>query len=209
MRPKPGWTEERLQRLFDDYNRRYWRGRLPRYNVVISDTYWGSACDRRNRQVFFHPVVFERSSERQVRETLLHEMAHAATPGVHSKAWYREMKRLHRLGAPVDASDLTMDFTASYEVIFDEFEEHGWDSPSMPWKETLRRLAYRMGLVTGDLKPVSKSAARLLPRCRTAFLRGARWARKNQPAITRASRRIAKQQQRQAVRKLGFPSRQA
>jgi len=169
----------------------------------------GEQIETRNRQVFFHPVVFERSSERQVRETLLHEMAHAATPGVHSKAWYREMKRLHRLGAPVDASDLTMDFTASYEAIIDELEEHGWDSPSMPWKETLRRLAYRMELVTGDLKPVSKSAARLLPRCRTAFLRGARWARKNQPGITRAARRLAKQQQRHAVRKLGLPSRPA
>jgi hypothetical protein len=35
-------------------------------------------------------------------ETLLHEMAHAATDGDHGDTWKNEMARLKLLGAPVE-----------------------------------------------------------------------------------------------------------
>ena len=40
--------------------------------------------------------------------TLIHEMAHAATRGQHNTWWLAEMRRLQALGAPVDLGDLPL-----------------------------------------------------------------------------------------------------
>ena len=62
--------------------------------------------------------------------------------------------------------------------MLDTFEQFGWEEPGTPWRNFLRRLAYPMGLVTNDGKPVSKRAARFLVKCRRAFNRGARYWKK-------------------------------
>ena len=105
------------------------------------------------------------------------EMAHAATQGIHRKAWQREMRCLKRLGAPVAPEDLdarSANSRVDLLEMLDTFEEYGWEEPETPWKDLLRRLAYPMRLVTKDGKAVSKRAERFLLRCRRAFNRGAR-----------------------------------
>ncbi len=175
-------TQSRLEQIFDRYNRRYWRGRLPSYQIIVSEKHWGSCCDRKSRQIYMHPVLFERFDQNAIRRTLLHEMAHAATQGVHGEAWQREMKRLHRRGAPVAPDDLDPELVDSQlqkRAMLDAFEEYGWESPDIPWGGLLNRLAYPMGLVTNDGKPVSKRAARFLVKCNQAFNRGVRYWKSN------------------------------
>jgi hypothetical protein len=176
------WCQEHVQGLFDEYNRRFWRGRLPHYEIIIAEKHWGSACDRKSRRIYLHPVLFERFDEDGIYRTLIHEMAHAATRGIHGASWQREMRRLNRLRAPVAPDDLdpdSIDPQLQIRSMLAAFEEYGWESPNIPWARLLRRLAYPMGLVTNDLKPVSMSAAHLLLKCRRAFNRGVRHWRAN------------------------------
>ena len=66
------WTEARLQKLFDDYNQRYWQGRLPAYRVRIDTSNRGAECDRDER------VNWMSLDSGDPRVVLLHEMAHAS-----------------------------------------------------------------------------------------------------------------------------------
>jgi hypothetical protein len=111
-----------FQVLFEDFNRQYFGERLPDYKIrVVYDAwYWqtqrcglpvGSPplpdilgfIDFEGRQIFvrFH---FSLPCGVTMVNTLIHEMAHAATDGNHGDNWHAEMARLKALGAP--ASDL-------------------------------------------------------------------------------------------------------
>jgi len=50
-------TQEELQKLFERYNRKYWRAQLPRYTVVISTRWHGGYCAKRLRVIFIHPDI--------------------------------------------------------------------------------------------------------------------------------------------------------
>jgi hypothetical protein len=95
------WTEQRLQRLYARYNCRFWAGRLPAVRVCISNL---AVCygewDVGQWQI---KIDIERheSNDREIRATLLHEMAHvAAGPGHNSKFWL-QIERLLRQRAPI------------------------------------------------------------------------------------------------------------
>jgi hypothetical protein len=111
-----------FQEKFDDFNRRYFEGRLPDYKIlVVYDAwYWSTErcglreelppafdslgfIDEEGRQIFirFHT---ELECGLTMVNTLIHEMAHAATDGDHGNNWQAEMARLKALGAPT--SDL-------------------------------------------------------------------------------------------------------
>jgi SprT-like family len=97
------WSNERLRLLFERYNRIYWRGKLCGYRVVLADLSEKRAigyCYRREKRIEIDPN--QHTSDRELRATLLHEMAHAAArePG-HGVRFFAQMERLIRLGAPV------------------------------------------------------------------------------------------------------------
>lgn len=102
---KTKWTQARLEKLFARYNRRYWRGRLPSYSVAPGRLD-GSVglCDRAERRITIdlraHP------SDAAVRDTLLHEIAHAAdttgNPVAHGRGFWAQVERLLRQGAPIN-----------------------------------------------------------------------------------------------------------
>ena len=74
---KSAWTAERLQGMFERYNRKYWKGQLPVYRLAISvmpDAV--GRCDSTRKVITIN--VEAHKSDREVRSTLLHEMAHAA-----------------------------------------------------------------------------------------------------------------------------------
>lgn len=100
---KSTWTEARLRRLFDRYDRRYWRGTLHEYRVEVAvlDGIYGD-CRWKMRRIRVDPAGHR--SDREVGSTLLHEMAHAATAGdhTHGSRFLAEIERLLRLGAPID-----------------------------------------------------------------------------------------------------------
>jgi hypothetical protein len=74
---KSARTEERLQGMFERYNRKYWKGQLPAYRLAISvmpDAV--GRCNWRRKVITIN--VEAHKSDREIRSTVLHEMAHAA-----------------------------------------------------------------------------------------------------------------------------------
>jgi hypothetical protein len=95
------WTNERLRLLFERYNQMYRRGKLSGWRVVLGDlskeNAWG-LCNRREKIITIDPHP---QSDRKLRATLLHEMAHAASRSGHTARFFAELERLLRRGAPV------------------------------------------------------------------------------------------------------------
>jgi hypothetical protein len=105
-----------FQRMFQQFNRRYFAGRLPDYKVlVVYDVwYWETkrcgyppsfppACeavgfiDFAGRQIFIRFLGYHTRGF-TMAESLTHEMTHAATDGDHRANWRTEMARLKGLG---------------------------------------------------------------------------------------------------------------
>jgi hypothetical protein len=98
-----------FQSLFDSFNQTYFCGALDRYQVrVVFDlhTVADEPVDRghvssglirfEERRIYIRCTDADR-----MQETLIHEMAHAATSGEHDERWRAEMVRLNTAGAPV------------------------------------------------------------------------------------------------------------
>lgn len=102
---KTTWTDQRLERLFAHYNRKYWRGQLPGHRVEIQDLqkeqYIGLYV-RRARRILLD--VGQHKSDQRIRSTLLHEMCHAAAGRdsySHGYHFWLHVERLLRRGAPI------------------------------------------------------------------------------------------------------------
>ncbi len=184
-------TQKELQKLFDRYNRKYWRAQLPRYTVVISTRWHGGYCAKRLRVVFIHPDIA--ADGRRAKRTLLHEMSHAAAPSGHGKLWKAEMRRLKRQGAPILETDIT-EYESSENVptrsdILQGFYGAGFELPNETWAGIRRNLGYQHGLVDDHSRAEDRVVARLLEKCRHKFLEGQREARKMREARTEAIQR--------------------
>jgi hypothetical protein len=102
---------ERFQALFSEFNSTYFAGSLPEYRVQVMyaiDDPEDNSCPSAGIIDAEERVIRLRIShdENLMVGSLLYEMAHAATNGEHGTEWVTEMKRLHRLGAPVLPCDL-------------------------------------------------------------------------------------------------------
>jgi len=98
-------TERVLAEMFEDFNARYFDGRLPRYRVVFrwgipgSDVGAEGFHDRKRRMIILCRGM--RNSPREVAFMLLHEMVHAAKGGYHGARFWREWFSLRDAGAPI------------------------------------------------------------------------------------------------------------
>jgi hypothetical protein len=94
----------RLNSLFEEFNRLYFNGGLPRYRVQIVDRiirgFDAGRIKRRQRL-----IQIRRGSLEDMAGILLHEMAHAATNNEHAKRFQDEMRRLRAAEAPLAQSD--------------------------------------------------------------------------------------------------------
>ena len=102
--PKTVWTDKRLGRLYELYNQRYWKGKLPSYAVSIAAMeYWGQ-CFRERQSICID--IDRHKTDNQTRSTLLHEMAHAAsTTGLaHGYQFWAQIEHLLRQQAPINVS---------------------------------------------------------------------------------------------------------
>jgi SprT-like family len=98
------WSEEQLRHIFADYNRKYWRGRLPNYRIVIAAMPDAMGlCDWTRKAITID--VEQHKSDREVRSTLLHEMAHAAASirgsRGHDPKFFAQLEKLLQLRAPI------------------------------------------------------------------------------------------------------------
>jgi len=184
-------AQEELQRLFDRYNRKYWRAQLPRYTVVVSTRWHGGYCAKRLRAIFIHPDIA--ADDRRAKRTLLHEMSHAAAPSDHGKLWKAEMRRLKRQGAPILEMDIT-EYESSENVptrsdILQGFYDAGLELAAETWRAMRRNLGYQHGLVDDHGRAEDRGVARFVEKCRRKFLKGQREARETREARTGAIRR--------------------
>ncbi len=168
-------TAADLQGLFDCYNKLYWQGRLPGYEVVVSTKYCGGFCEKRSRKIHLN---LWRLPEDYLVSTLLHEMAHAAARGDrHGPTWQAEMKRLAKLGAPIDLKDSAPENRHSTTEILVEFEDAGREALDCPWPRVRRELGYELGLVDERGRSINRHAARILEKAKGAFCRGRKFAK--------------------------------
>jgi hypothetical protein len=104
----PGLSRH-FQTLFDEFNVRYFAGKLPVYQVhVVFDLHRAAKEPVSGWFVSSGLIRFEQlriyiryTNDPPMDETLIHEMAHAATNGDHGEEWLKEMARLKAEGAPV------------------------------------------------------------------------------------------------------------
>jgi len=147
---------QKFQRLFDQYNRRFFGGRLPCYTVVISDRFTGGRHDRRHRTIFLNPAQAS-------GKLLLHEMAHAAANDRHGKNWQSEMQRLISLGARVKCElegYLRTNRPIGMPQILGQFEDAAFARVS--WHDARTNIGYENGLVDATGAPSDRSAANFL-----------------------------------------------
>ena len=81
--------------LFDELNRRYWRGRLPYYRVIRRDLAKKEIRGKCNNES--QTILLEKTLEDdEIRATLLHEMCHIGNgPGYdHGPRFLRKLRRL-------------------------------------------------------------------------------------------------------------------
>ena len=98
------WTAKRLERLYARYNCHFWKGRLPHIPVRIAqmDGLQGLYEEKPQRITL---DIKEHKSDREVRGTLLHEMAHAAAgeeaSEIHGSKFWSQIEHLLRQNAPI------------------------------------------------------------------------------------------------------------
>lgn len=111
----PMHSDPRLRRIFLRLNRRYFGGRVPRKTRVVwrmpgrgqdmgqDNVGEFQPCIGGRPLILMHPHLARRERAKQLRETLVHEMAHAMTwmgsKVAHGTRFQREESRLGRLGA--------------------------------------------------------------------------------------------------------------
>jgi hypothetical protein len=104
----PGLSR-RFEALFDEFNGRYFSGKLPDYRVhVVFDLHRAAKEPVSGGAVSSGLILFEEryiylryTNSPAMEETLIHEMAHAATTSEHGHEWLNEMVRLKAAGVPV------------------------------------------------------------------------------------------------------------
>lgn len=82
-----------LRKLFADLNEHYFGERLPQYRIHVRRIGSSGFCDWRKGVITLAP-----QSDQVQHDTLIHEMAHAATKCGHSPKFVAELQRLKTLG---------------------------------------------------------------------------------------------------------------
>ena len=88
------WNEQRLQRLFWRYNRRFFGDALKGWTVDTDELHQGlyGCCNEKIGCISIR--LPSHTSDHLVRSTLVHEMAHAATNSSHGRRWESEIEQL-------------------------------------------------------------------------------------------------------------------
>ena len=124
-------------RLFDEFNKKYWRDRLPRYRVIRRTNIIGDClglCNDRTKTILLKKDL----AGEDLRLTLLHEMCHIGTGSGydHGPRFLRKLHRLVRLGeTKLKEKDIEhYDGTVEAREI-EKLRSEGKLSPEISWRE--------------------------------------------------------------------------
>jgi hypothetical protein len=111
-------VSKQFQEMFREFNRKYFAGRLPDYEVrVVYDIgYWAGLLLHEGELGFYQPemqrILLRITDDLpQMMPILLYEMARAVSDGNIEGGWLEELRRLRTAGAPVE--NLGIDWDAS------------------------------------------------------------------------------------------------
>ena len=112
----PG-VSKHFKALFDKFNGQYFGGNLPPYQVrvafdfhrVANEPIFGNSVSSGLIRFEERCIYLRYTNSPPMEETLIHEMAHAATSGEHDQEWLNEMVRLKAAGAPVPDWELVQE----------------------------------------------------------------------------------------------------
>jgi hypothetical protein len=162
------WEESRLTRLLQRYSDRFWGGRLEGWSVIDSEECAGNygECDPSRRLILVRLRTHD--SDFEVRATVIHEMAHAASSLDHDEEWHMEMMRVKALGAPTEALDFLVPYDEMRSLVTSFIDAARSDS-SLSWYEVRNCLASDLIDLSGN--PTDEVAARKLQICKRFFER--------------------------------------
>jgi hypothetical protein len=160
------WGESRLTRLFEHYDLRFWSGRLSGWSVIDSEECAGlyGQCDPTRKLILVRLRTHD--SDFEVRATVVHEMAHAASSLGHDEEWHTEIMRLKALGAPTNTLDLLVPYDEMRSLVTSFIDAARSDACS-GWREASYFLAY--DLIDARGNPKDEGSARRLQICKRFF----------------------------------------
>jgi SprT-like family len=131
---------------FREMNQRYFAGRLPSYQVIVTShlRHADGRIARRSRRIYLRPAPAD-----MLLEALLHEMAHAATNDYHGPRWQAEMHRLQQLGAPVGPNPYLERVSLSRWLVLDKGYDAFYANPRLTDVQVARWLQYAYGFSSG------------------------------------------------------------
>jgi len=102
------WTSARLKKLFNYYNKKYWKGSLEDAHVIRNDKLAAAygICYYEENRIEINVKVMK--SDKGVRSTLLHEMCHlkagneSGRNGCHDSMFFAQVETLLRKNAPIE-----------------------------------------------------------------------------------------------------------
>lgn len=141
-------TRARLQALFREYRRRYFGGRLPRYQITMARRHINGPghhgeCLTASKRLFVNPGL----ADEQQRRVLLHEMCHIGCPS-HGAKFTARLRRLAELGEGWAAEDAERCadwyLVNANRLLRQVVTDIALDQPEWSWIQARRALAGRM-----------------------------------------------------------------
>ncbi len=174
----------KLNRLFDQLNKRFWRGRLPKYRVISRGKIPGDAlgaCRNETKIISLRKDL----SEEDLRLTLLHEMCHIGPEvggDAHGPRFRRKLRRLADLGEPKLVEDIERyDGASLRRYIVEQEAETGSRLPMTSWRDEVRsdlQAAYFAGWATRRWSTIRRWLARRYKISEAGLERRIPWAQR-------------------------------
>jgi hypothetical protein len=142
-----------LPELFDEYNERFWGGRLPKYQIkLFKDLLKDGYCLSEDRTIF----IREGLDDEKTRRVLLHEMCHHKTP-YHGKKFMAQFEHLAEMGETwvIDEIELYKNSPTWNQIMGDlrnDLSDWAFSvDESVTFSDVLKALARDLGLTPDEL----------------------------------------------------------
>ena len=161
-----------LKPLFNEFNRKFFDGKLPFYRVIRASLPGAMSgdCNWLSRTIRISSSL----NGEDLRRTLLHEMCHHNRAGRHDgKRFLTNLRRLADMGerwAEDEIQACRKQSRPLISLIREMIQDEAQSEPNLPWKEVKKRIAYESALTLLELSKRAPWARRLWERERRKTL---------------------------------------